>query len=277
VARRRNRGWGRRWVHPSHLRTNGSENLCSQKRQSGHVFAVAWSIDGLLASGSEDKRVMIWNPSTGKRLKTLKGHGGWVSAVAWSFDGKVLASGGADKRIILWNAKNGVRLTELKGHSAEINGVRFSLDGTMLASCSGSSYQNVNSVVCTAVEVTESSTNKTHSLFRLWDVGTGRERKKFQGHSKDNKNCTCEFDDEYLETSNPACPVQRHSRSVVRTVAWSFDGKVLASGCDDARIILWDAKMDERMTELKGHSCDVNAVAWSIDGLLSPVAAPTIQ
>ena len=41
----------------------------------------------------------------------------------------------------------------------------------------------------------------------------------------------------------------------VRTVAWSFDGKheVLASGGDDTRIILWDAKKGERLRELKGH------------------------
>ena len=39
----------------------------------------------------------------------------------------------------------------------------------------------------------------------------------------------------------------------VNTVAWSIDGKVLASGGDDKRIILWDAKKGERMMELKGH------------------------
>ena len=39
----------------------------------------------------------------------------------------------------------------------------------------------------------------------------------------------------------------------VYTVAWSFDAKLLASGGDDARIILWDAKKGEWLTELKGH------------------------
>jgi WD40 repeat protein len=44
------------------------------KNGSGWVYAVSWSIDGLLASGSGDKTVMIWNPSTGQFLKTLEGH-----------------------------------------------------------------------------------------------------------------------------------------------------------------------------------------------------------
>ncbi len=41
---------------------------------SGEVYAVDWSIDGLLASGSRDWTVKIWNPSAGECLKTLKGH-----------------------------------------------------------------------------------------------------------------------------------------------------------------------------------------------------------
>jgi len=39
----------------------------------------------------------------------------------------------------------------------------------------------------------------------------------------------------------------------VCAVAWSIDGKLLASGGADKRIILWDAKKGERLTELNGH------------------------
>jgi WD40 repeat protein len=54
-------------------------------------------------------------------------------------------------------------LTQFKTqNSAQINGVGFSLDGTMLA-CSGRRDQHDNSV-------------------RLWDVGTGKELKKLEGH-----------------------------------------------------------------------------------------------
>ena len=39
------------------------------------VFSVAWGFDGkLLASGSCDNTVKIWNPSAGECLKTLEGH-----------------------------------------------------------------------------------------------------------------------------------------------------------------------------------------------------------
>jgi WD40 repeat protein len=44
------------------------------KNGSGSVYAVAWSIDGNIASGSDDTTVKIWNSSTGECLKTLEGH-----------------------------------------------------------------------------------------------------------------------------------------------------------------------------------------------------------
>jgi hypothetical protein len=50
-------------------------------------------------------------------------------------------------------------------------------------------------------------------------------------------------------------PLKGH-RDYVGAVAWSFDGRILASGSDGRRIILWDAKKIERLTELKGHSND---------------------
>ena len=44
-------------------------------RRSHPVVTVGWRFDGkLLASGSYDKTVKIWNPSAGECLKTLEGH-----------------------------------------------------------------------------------------------------------------------------------------------------------------------------------------------------------
>ena len=37
------------------------------------------------------------------------------------------------------------------------------------------------------------------------------------------------------------------------SVAWRFDGKLLASGGSDAKIILWDPKKGERLKTLEGH------------------------
>jgi WD40 repeat protein len=85
----------------------------------------------VLASGSYDKTVKLWDAGTGAALQTLKGHSGFDNAAAFSPDGKVLASGSYDKTVKLWDAGTGAVLQTLKV-GAVVQAVSFSEDGTFL-------------------------------------------------------------------------------------------------------------------------------------------------
>src|SRR5262245_43679898 len=68
------------------------EKPVSLTGNGGEVWCVANSPDGeVLASGSADKTVRLWDVHAGKLRATLKGHNDVVSGVAFSPDGKVLA------------------------------------------------------------------------------------------------------------------------------------------------------------------------------------------
>src|SRR6266704_889376 len=65
-----------------------------------YVWSVAMSADGqMLASGSSDKTIKLWNLKTGDLLRTLTEHGNSVQSVAMSADGQTLASGSSDRTI----------------------------------------------------------------------------------------------------------------------------------------------------------------------------------
>jgi WD40 repeat protein len=98
------------------------------------IYSMALSPDDkILATGSYDQKIKLWDADTGKELKTLSGHNGCIFGLTFRPDGKILASASADRTVKLWDVATGERRDTLSQPLKEVYAVAFSPDGKRLA------------------------------------------------------------------------------------------------------------------------------------------------
>jgi WD40 repeat protein len=103
---------------------------------NGHkdaLYAAALSPDGrILATGSYDQKIKLWDAESGSEMRTLSGHNGAVYGLAFRPDGKILASASGDRTVKLWDVASGERRDTLSQSLKELYSVAFSPDGKRL-------------------------------------------------------------------------------------------------------------------------------------------------
>ncbi|QJB25954.1 WD40 repeat domain-containing protein [Limnospira fusiformis SAG 85.79] len=221
---------------------------------SAWVYAAAIAPDGkVLASGSYDGTIKIWDLESGSLRQTIAAHASAVASLAIAPDGKHLISGSVDNRVRLWDLDTGKLIRTFNGHRDDVKVVAIAPDGKTIASGSADKTIRLWNL-------------QGETLATLQDVDWVRAL----AFTPDSQYLLSGCEDGtigiwQLQDGKKSLTIQAHS-GVVRAIAVSPDGQLFASGSDDRTITLWNASNRSILNTLTGHSHRVQSLAWSPDG-----------
>ena len=207
------------------------------------VNAVAFSPDGkTLATASFDKTVKLWDVATGAERKTLEGHTDRVYSVAFSPDGKRLASCGRDETARVWDAASGARENGPDGTRGGRRVRRLRTDGKTVATAGWDRTVRLWDAGDRAGAGQARRARRPGPVRRVLAPTARRSpRRRTLGRRQLRPAPAAS---EALGRGRPqgAGDVQGHADRVF-SVAFSPDGKTLASGSLDRTIRLWDVAL----------------------------------
>ncbi|KAL2756844.1 hypothetical protein ACRALDRAFT_2026829 [Sodiomyces alcalophilus JCM 7366] len=219
-----------------------------------YVVSLAFSPKGnILASGSYDEAVFLWDARAGRLMRSLPAHSDPVSGIGFCLDGTLVVSCSTDGLIRIWDTYTGQCLrTLVHEDNPAVTSVCFSPNGRFVLA------YNLDNCI------------------RLWDYVSGTVKKTYQGHRNEKFAIGGCFG--LLPLEGPEAEARGEAKTDTRngdapngtasdggggapgarTARGQPQAPFIASPSEDGHVVLWDVTSKEvvqRISAHPGHVC----------------------
>ena len=233
-----------------------------------------WSPAGdiFVTEGPENSGLIdVRDAETGESVRSWHGHDVDVNSVTFSSDGSMLATAGDDGAVRVWDPGTGDMVFEFRDDERPIvHAPSFSPDGTKVA---------------VSFEASSTAGLDTKNLVRVIDIAHGEVIAEIEVGVVSStafgpggrRIVVADLDDAAVRvfdaiSGEELLALTGHDGGV-RGVAWSPDGRWIATGADDGTARIWQARTGEHRFTFAGHSTTVQGVSWSPDSALLATAS----